>query len=163
MVLMTQDDAELLLERAAIFRHPCDLDLLLFFVRHPRTLLSSESLATFLGYELKQIGDSLELLLGGGLIKRTQTTAHAARLYLLVANDGEHKWLPQFWEMASTRGGRGLLMKALRSRRNEGTDQPSVAEVRPKTLSNTAPPRPFQPRGDKGRDAGRRLHRRGGQ
>jgi hypothetical protein len=88
---MTQKDAGSLLQRAGIFRHPCDLDLFLFFVAHPRTLLSSESLATFLGYELKQIANSLEILLGAELIKRTQTTAHAARLYLLVADGPDRR------------------------------------------------------------------------
>jgi hypothetical protein len=30
---------------------PCDLDLLIFFARHPRILLASEQLAVLLGYE----------------------------------------------------------------------------------------------------------------
>src|ERR1051326_4669861 len=127
---MTQEDAGLLVEKAAIFRHPCDIDLLLFFVGHPRTLLSSESLATFLGYQLKQIADSLEVLLGAGLIKRTQTTAHAARLYLLVIDGAHHPWLPSLLEMASTRKGRILLKKALTPGRVEKGDQPSVSGVR---------------------------------
>src|SRR5438876_434991 len=116
---MVQDDAGLLLKRAAIFRHPCDLDLFLFFVGHPRSILTSESLATFLGYELKQIADSLEVFLGAGLIKRTQTAAHAARLYLLVADGADHPWLSSILEMASTRKGRILLKKALGRRREE--------------------------------------------
>ena len=58
----TIDEARRLLERALILREPADFDLLVFFARHPRTLLASESLAAFLGYELNDIARSLEAL-----------------------------------------------------------------------------------------------------
>jgi hypothetical protein len=152
---MTQDDAGLLLEKAAIFLHPCDLDLFLFFVRHPRTLLSSDSLAAFLGYGLKQIADSLELLLGAGLVKRTQTTAHAARLYLLVTDVTDNEWLPSILEMASTRKGRILLKKELALRRRSEMDQSSLIGAPLATESF--------PLRDRGRSAVRRVRRRGGR
>jgi hypothetical protein len=68
---MSQQAANSLLEQAGIFRNACDLDLFLFFVGHSQSLLTSESLAAFVGYELKQIAESLEMLLGAGPIKRT--------------------------------------------------------------------------------------------
>ena len=63
---------------------PCDLDLAVFFARHPRSLLSSDSLSAFLGYQIKDIADSLDVLLAAGILRRRQTSAHAARLYELT-------------------------------------------------------------------------------
>ena len=37
------------------------IDRFIFFARYPRTLLSSESLASFLGYDLKDIAESLDV------------------------------------------------------------------------------------------------------
>src|SRR5688572_24662044 len=65
---MTQDDGvQALLERIGVLRQPSDLDLLLFFARHPRTLLPSEHLSTIVGYGLKEIAASLDLLVDAGL------------------------------------------------------------------------------------------------
>jgi hypothetical protein len=69
---MKHEDAERLLKRVALLRHPCDLDLLVFFARHPRALITSEQLAVWLGYELKQIADSLEVLLNADVLTRAQ-------------------------------------------------------------------------------------------
>ena len=161
---MTQEEAALLLQRAAIFQHPCDLDLLLFFVGHPRTILTSELLATFLGYELKQIADSLEILLGAGLISRTQTSAHAARLYLLVDDGPDYPWLPLILEMGSTRKGRILLKKALALRRRGESDEPSISGVREKkSIGEEVAPPPLPFRADNSRSAVRRVRRRGGR
>jgi hypothetical protein len=78
---MKHEDADRLLDRIGMLRHPCDLDLLLFVARHPRTLITSKQIAAWLGYELKQIADSLEVLLEGGLRTRRQNPTHAARRY----------------------------------------------------------------------------------
>ena len=40
-------------------RHPCDLDILLFFHRFPRVLLTSEKLAQYIGYDMKQVATLL--------------------------------------------------------------------------------------------------------
>ena len=114
----TIEEARRLLDRASILREPADFDLLVFFARHPRTLLASESLATLLGYELKDIARSLEALLEGGLLKRTQTSAHAARLNVFAA-DTPHEWLPPLLKMAATRAGRLALRQLLASRPRE--------------------------------------------
>jgi hypothetical protein len=91
------------LDRAGVFRHACDLDLLLFFIAHPSSILPSESLSSYLGYKSKQIGHSLQVLLAARLSKRTQTPAHAARIYLLDTDSGNAEWLPSFLDVASTR------------------------------------------------------------
>ena len=39
---MSSDDAHTLLARIAPLIHPCDVDLLIFFVKHPHTLMASE-------------------------------------------------------------------------------------------------------------------------
>jgi len=42
---MKREQARRLVERIGVLRNACDLDLLLFFVRHPRALLTSEQIA----------------------------------------------------------------------------------------------------------------------
>ena len=120
---MTHEDARRLLDRIGVLNNACDLDLLVFFARHPRSLLASESLASFLGYDLKQIADSLETLLAAGLLTRTQTTAHAARLYVFALEATNGDWLPPLVERASTREGRLALRQALpRGRRDAASE-----------------------------------------
>ena len=109
-----------LLERAGI-RRACDLDLLVFFGRHPRSLLSSESLAAFLGYPIKQIADSLDNFLAGGLLRRRQTSAHSARLYELILDGPAYEWLETLLAQASTRPGRMALLNEL-DRRAQDAD-----------------------------------------
>jgi len=139
---MDRDEARRLLDRIRVLKHACDLDLLVFFARHPRSLLASESLASFLGYDLKNIAGSLDVLLGAGLLKRAQTPAHAARLYVFALNgtqggtDGG--WLPALLSMASTRQGRLALREALGRRSGQESDGP-LAHV--DGAANTAGPR----------------------
>jgi len=158
---MTRDEVRELLDRAGIFRHACDLDLLLFFVAHSRSLLASESLAAYLGYELKQIADSLEVLLAAGLLKRTQTSAHAARLYVLEARATNHEWLPSLLEIASTRQGRAALRKTLARRAGEEPGG-AVALSLPNTMAMTDP-RSFVVRDDHRRVVIRKSRTRGGR
>ena len=114
----TIEEARTLLDRAGVLREPADFDLLVFFARHPRTLLPSESLGSLLGYELKDIARSLEALLECGLLKRTQTSAHAARLYVFAA-EAPPDWLPPLLKMAATRAGRLALRQLLANRPRE--------------------------------------------
>ena len=157
---MSGQAANSLLEQAGIFRNACDLDLFLFFVGHPRSILTSESVATFLGYELKRIAESLEVLIGAGVIRRTQTSAHAARLYVLVTEDTDRQWLPALLEMASTRAGRVLLKTALapRPERNDS----SLTGGRSQMLANAAA-QSFQSHGENVHAVVRRVRRRGGR
>ena len=49
------DETRGLLARVPVIRTACDLDLIVFLYRHPRMLLTSERLAEFLGYDIKEV------------------------------------------------------------------------------------------------------------
>lgn len=134
---MTPKDARRLLDQIGVLRHPCDLDLLVFFARHPRALLSSESIAAHLGYPLKVIADSLDVLLGAGFLARRQTTSHAARLYVFEASTSRESDLGALVHLASTRDGRLVLRRAMKGRvsRNRASQAPRAdAGGRPRRL-----------------------------
>ena len=118
---VTHDNARRSLARIGCTR-VCDLDLLIFFARHARALLTSESLASFLGYDLKTIASSLEVLMAAGLLKRAQTPAHAARLYVFVADGTNGDWLSALVALASTRQGRLVLREGLRAGRDAASE-----------------------------------------
>ena len=103
-----------LLERTTALRTPCDLDLLIFFAKHLRTILASEQLAAFLGYGLKDIAESLDRLVDAGLITRTPSPAHPARLYVFSPAGQDDGWLPELLRIASTREGRLTVTGALK-------------------------------------------------
>lgn len=109
---MTGRPFEHLLGSIGVLRHPCDLDLLLFFHRHPRAILTSERLAAYVGYDLNQLARSLDLLTDAGLLTRSQNPTHAARLYVLKTP--ESGWLASVLEIASTREGRKKLLQTMR-------------------------------------------------
>ena len=141
------DSARRLLDQIDdLLRHPCDLDLLIFFARHPRTLMSNEKLAILLGYEFKQIAVSLDLLERAGLINVSENKAYTARMYEFVAGDQHAGWLPDLLQIASTREGRLALVRPLR--RSPGkTDGPAAriehaptAEPRPRSNPGSAKP-----------------------
>src|SRR5438874_7943200 len=101
-----------LLESIGTLRHPCDLDLLLFFHRHPHSLLTSERLAAYVGYDLHQVGRSLDLLTEAGLLSRSQSPTQAARMYVLQTSGTG--WLTSLIDIASTRDGRRTLLDAMK-------------------------------------------------
>ena len=108
------DHARTLLNRIpATVQHTSDLDLLVFFARHSRTLMTSGDLARLLGYQIKEIAKSLEVLLKAGLLTRTQNPTSARRLYVFETGGTNSAWLPAFVEFASTREGRMDLSRAL--------------------------------------------------
>lgn len=109
---MTQRRFEHLLSSIGVLRHPCDLDVLLFFHRHPRALLTSERLAAYVGYDLNEVGRSIDLLTEAGLLQRSQNPTHAARMYVL--NGPDTGWLKSLLDIASTRDGRCDLIEAMR-------------------------------------------------
>ena len=116
-----EHDARRLVAEIDVLHHPCDLDLLLFFARHPRTLLASEQLAAFLGYGVKEITASLNLLLEAGLLTRTPNPKHAARMYIFAVDGPGAGWLSALVKLASTREGRLELIWALRRRQGPAT------------------------------------------
>lgn len=112
-------DTAHLLARTRVVRNACDLDLLVFLHRHPRTLLTSEQLAAFVGYDIKEIAKSLETFLEAGLLERTQNPMHAARMYVLELDGSKDDGIRELLKLASTRTGRHGVLQALNSERSQ--------------------------------------------
>ncbi len=103
-----------LLDRIRCLRHPRDLDLLLFFHRHPRAFLLSERLAEYVGYDLPQVEQSLEALISAGLLRRSRHSTHPAQLYVLTPGSTLGGWLSSLLRLAATREGRLAVIHALK-------------------------------------------------
>ena len=111
---MERRELERLLNAGGL-KHPCDLDLLLFFRRHPDSLITSEQLARFVGHDLRQVGRSLDALVEHAFVLRSQNPTHWARQYRLAPIvDGE--WLHRVLRVADTFNGRQQLRRLLRDR-----------------------------------------------
>jgi hypothetical protein len=102
-----------LLSRVPVVQGACDLDLLKFLSRHPRTLLTMEQLAAFVGYEMKQVARSIDALIEAGLLERTHNPKHAARLYALVLDGPGNGGLRTLVELSSTPQGRREILDLL--------------------------------------------------
>lgn len=97
-------------------RDACDLDLLLFFTRHPSVVLSSEQLAAYVGYDLPQVARSLDLLVGAGLVRRSLNQGTPGRMYVL---ESPQEWLEPLRQTCATAEGRRALRAALRQRQSQ--------------------------------------------
>ena len=116
---LLQTDIKGLLARARVIQSACDLDLLAFLYRHPRTLLTSEQLAGFVGYTLKDIAKALDGFIEAGLLARTvQQSAHAARLFLLLLGEPGLREVTRLVDIAQTREGRQAIFRALEAPRS---------------------------------------------
>ena len=113
-----------LLDRIGGIRQACDLDLLLFFHRHPRALLTSEQLVAHVGYDRERIAQSLERLIEAGLVTRSQNPSRAARLYVLEPHGRPGGFLESLLKFAATREGRRSVMQLLDP--PDGTPTPTV-------------------------------------
>ena len=113
---MTPERIGDLLHRLGCLRHPCDLDLLLFFSRHPRAFLLSERLAEYVGYDLTQVMQSLETLITARLLRRSPNSTHPAQLYVLTPGSTLGGWLSSLLRIAATREGRLAVLAALKKR-----------------------------------------------
>jgi len=129
-----------LLDRIGCLRHLCDLDLLLFFHRHPRAFLMSERLAEYVGHDLPQVEESLEILITAGLLRRSGDSNHPARLHVLTPGSTLGGWVSSLLRIAATREGRLAVIEALKQRQSSG-------------LSDSAEPGPVE----NGRAVPRRL------
>lgn len=125
-----ETEAGHLLDRLDVLRHPSDLDLLVFFARHPRTLLSSEQIAAFLGYGVKEVAASLDRLLDAGFLTRTPHPRHVARMYLLTITPPGGGWLPAIKRLATTRNGRLALIWQIRRRSSGAPEDPTPRAAR---------------------------------
>jgi hypothetical protein len=114
--IQSTDAMAVQLIEVAGLRGACDLDLLLFFSRHPRVVLSSEQLAAYVGYDLSEVARALDLLLGAGLLKRTLNRGTPGRMYVLEVDRAE-EWLEPLRRVCATPDGRNALKTLLRQRR----------------------------------------------
>jgi hypothetical protein len=123
-----------MLDSLPAVRHACDVDLLMFFYRHPCALLTGEQLVSYLGYERERLVKSLETLIEAGLVTRSQNPSRTARLYALELESVPGGLLSRFLEIATTRSGRQQVMNLLgsgASRRPAATlrRRPSIAKL----------------------------------
>lgn len=109
-----------MLERIRGVRRACDLDVLLFFYRHPRALLRSEQVVRYVGYDGEQVAKSLDGLIEASLLTRSQTAARAARLYVLRMDAVSGGCLSSFLRIAATREGRLEVLRLLSSDTGQG-------------------------------------------
>jgi hypothetical protein len=100
---------------------------LLFFHRHPRAFLISERLATYVGYDLAHVAQSLETLITAGLLRRSPDSTHPARLYVLAPGSTLGRYLSSLLRIAATREGRLAVLDAL----NNGDRQAPRARASP--------------------------------
>jgi hypothetical protein len=108
-----QHEAKVLLARTPAIRGACELDLLGFLNRHPRTLLTSEQLAVFVGYDIKEVAKSIDVFIEAGLLGRTKNRLHAARMYCLILNGQQGDGLTALLELAGTKQGRRDILALL--------------------------------------------------
>ncbi len=125
-----------LLDRIGCLGHACDVDLLLFFYRHPRAFLNSERLAVYVGYDLPQVERSLETLMTAGLLRQSSDSTRPARLYVLTRSSSPLGGsLSSLLRIAVTRDGRLAVIHALRQRASPslsgGGEPEPVANGRP--------------------------------
>lgn len=153
-------EAGRLIDRIGL-RHPCDLDLFIFFVRHPRSLIASERLATFLGYELERVSQSLEVLLGAGLLTRTPNPSHAARMYVFDMGGPDWGWLPELLRLATAREGRLTLRRKLAERAAESNGPAPRADSGAPKATRGPLPSPVRQPPEPIDDAERRARRTG--
>jgi hypothetical protein len=110
-----------ILDRIGCLEHPCDLDLLLFFYRHPQAYLKRERLAEYVGYDLPQVERSLETLMTAGLLRQSPDPTRPARLYVLTRSSSTlGGWLSSLLRIAATREGRLAIIHALKQRPSSG-------------------------------------------
>lgn len=102
-----------MLDRIGVIRRPCDLDLLVFFYRHPRALLTAEQLIAYLGRGNEEVVKALEGLIEARLVTRSQHPSRTARLYVLELDALPGGLLTTFLEIAISREGRQELLQLL--------------------------------------------------
>lgn len=114
-VRLPTQDLRSTLDRIRGIRHACDLDLLLFFFRHPCALLTGEDLVACLGYDREQVAKSLDGLIEAGLVTRSQNPSNTARMYTLELDGSPSGLLSSLLKVTATRQGRQAAMRLLES------------------------------------------------
>ena len=117
-----------LLFRAPVIQNACDLDLMVFLHRHPRTLLTSEQVSALVGYNLREVAKSIDAFIEVGLLERTaQQSMHAARMFVLLLDSPQGAGIRALLELSSTRKGRQRILEALNTR---GSPPEATPELR---------------------------------
>jgi hypothetical protein len=106
-------DIQQMLSRVPCVTGACELDLLVFFYRHPRSLLTNEQLSAMVGYDTKEIAKSIDAFVDAGLLERAQTPIHAARMYLLVLEGPQTGGPKELLNLATTHQGRRDILEVL--------------------------------------------------
>jgi len=103
-----------LLDSVRAIGTPTDLDLLLFFYRHPHSLMTLERLAAVAGHDAERVAASLRAFIQAGLVAETAKPRLGVRIlsFRPPADDS----LTSLMQIASTRSGRLELLQALAGR-----------------------------------------------
>ena len=110
-----------LLDRVAVIRSRCDLDVLVYLFRHADALLTGEHVAAAVGYDLKQVAGSLDSFVFGGLLKRTRGRTEGPGLYVFAVGRPADGPLASLLQLASSRLGRLQILEALASHVSRGS------------------------------------------
>ena len=106
-----------------LLRCQCDLDVLIFLCRHPNALLTVDDLAARVGYNVHDVGTSIEVLIEAGLLGCSGEAAERHRseafLYRLMPGRWDAILGPLSW-LASSADGRRSLRRALTHNRRRG-------------------------------------------
>jgi hypothetical protein len=117
---VTAKRIEELIDRIGCVQRPCDLDLLLFFYRHPQAYLKGDRLAEYVGYDLPQVVQSLETLITAGLLRQSSDSSRPARLYVFTRSSALGGSLSSLLRIAATQEGRLAVIDALQRRQSPG-------------------------------------------
>lgn len=123
------EEIKRLLASISVIRAACELDLLVFLCRHPRTLLTNEQLAAFVGYDTNKVAKAVDAFIDAGLLERTQNPSHAARMYLLVLNGPQGGALIELRQLVSTRQGRQNVLRLLDSQQSQTKSQSAPVDI----------------------------------
>jgi hypothetical protein len=124
-------DVKRLLARTSVIRNACELDLLVFLYRHPRTLLTSEQLAGFVGYNIRSIAMALDAFIEAGLLARSAPQSmHAARMFLLLLDGPQGPPVRALLHLASSREGRRAVLEVLNARESSAEKSGAGPEMR---------------------------------
>lgn len=103
-----------MLRHVPCIRSPCDLDLLLFFHRHPCALLAADQIFAKLGYGREPAATSLDALVGAGILTRSRGRSGAICLYVLDLWGLQDDALTSLLRIAATPAGRQSMIRMLK-------------------------------------------------
>jgi hypothetical protein len=115
---------------------PRDLDVLIFFCRHPNALLTRDDLAARVGYNVHEVGTSIEVLIAAGLLGCSGDAAERPRseafLYRLMPGRWDAILGPLSWLTSSADGRRSLRRALTHNKRRQSLKQGSLLCASPR-------------------------------